>query len=68
MADANDGSFSNKRFNSPSTAVKCGYALKKAAYVVRCQALKEKDLDTKSDIDIFLELYEAQWHDKVTAP
>ena len=46
-------------FKAPSTSVKCGYALKKAAYVVKGQALRKKDMAVKSNIDIFCELYEA---------
>ncbi|XP_028410642.1 uncharacterized protein LOC114533333 [Dendronephthya gigantea] len=44
------------RFKSPSTAAKCGYALKKAAYVVKGQALRRKDMEAKNDVDLFLEL------------
>lgn len=57
-----------KQFKSPSTAIKCGYSMKKAALVLRGQALRAKHLDLKNDIDIFLELYEAEWGDKITAP
>ncbi|CAB4013410.1 Hypothetical predicted protein [Paramuricea clavata] len=55
------------RFKAPSTAVKCGYALKKAAFVVKGQALRNKDMATKSEIDLFLELYETEWSAKVTS-
>jgi hypothetical protein len=55
------------RFKAPSTAVKCGYALKKATFVVKGQALRNKDMATKSEIDLFLELYETEWSAKVTS-
>ena len=55
------------RFKAPSTSAKCGYALKKAAYVVKGQALRKKDMAVKSNIDLFLELYEAEWSRKVTS-
>ena len=55
------------RFKASSTSAKCGYALKKAAYVVKRQALRKKDMATKGNIDIFLELYEAEWSKKVTS-
>ena len=53
------------RFKAPSTSAKCGYALKKAAYVGKGQALRKKDMAVKSNIDLFLELYEAEWSRKV---
>ena len=46
-----------KQFLRPSTSVKCGYMLKKAAEVLRGQALRNKDIHTKDDLDMFLELY-----------
>ena len=55
------------RFKSPSTSAKCGYALKKAAFVVKGQALRKKDMETRNNIGIFLELYEAEWSKKVTS-
>ena len=66
--EANDGTSSKKNFKSPATSVHCGYELKKAAIIIRCQALREKDMEKKSDIDVFLQLYEAEWHDKVSTP
>jgi hypothetical protein len=53
-------------FKSPLTAAKCGYALKKAAFVVKGQALRKKDMVAKNNVDIFLELYEGEWSAKVT--
>ena len=38
---------------------------KKTAYVVKQEALRKKDMATKGNIDIFLELYEAEWSKKV---
>ena len=54
------------RFKDPSTSDECGYALKKAAYLVKGQALRKKDMLKKRNIDLFLELYEAEWSKKVT--
>ena len=48
-----EGSLANKHFKSPSTAVKCRYTLKKAATTIRGQALREKDMEKKNDIDVF---------------
>jgi hypothetical protein len=66
--ERNDGSSSKKTFRAPATAIHCGYELKRAAVVIRCQALREKNMEKKDDIDVFLQLYEAEWHNKVTAP
>jgi hypothetical protein len=66
--EENDGSSSKKRFKAPATAVHCGYELKRAAMILRCQALREKDIGKKDDVDIFLQLYETEWHIKVTMP
>ena len=60
------GGYSDDCFKAPSTSAKCGYALEKAAYVVKGHALRKKDMVTKSNIDLFLELYEAEWSKKVT--
>lgn len=54
------------RFKAPSTAAKCGYVLKKAAFVVKGQALREKDMAEKSDVDLFMELYEGECSAKAT--
>ena len=62
-----DSSSTVGRFKAPSTSAKCGYVLKKAAYVVKGQALRKKDMATKANVDIFLELYEAEWGKKVTS-
>ena len=53
-------------FKSHSTAAKCGYALKKAAFAVKGKALRKKDMEAKKDVDLFLELYEGEWSAKVT--
>ena len=45
--EENDGSSPKKIVSSPATAVACGYELKKAAIIIRCQALREKDINTK---------------------
>lgn len=63
-----EGSLANKHFKSPSTAVKCGYTLKKAATIIRGQALREKDMEKKNDIDVILQLYDAEWGEKITSP
>lgn len=54
------------RLKASSTSAKCGCALKNAAYVVKRQALRKKDMVKKSNIDLFLELYETEWTHKVT--
>ena len=66
--DENDGSTAKKVFKSPATAVHCGYELKRAALLLRSQALRKKDMTAKEDVDLFLQLYEAEWHNRVVAP
>ena len=36
--------------------------------IVRCQALRKMDLGKKNEIDIFLQLFDAEWHNRITAP
>lgn len=62
------GSLANCQFKTPSTAAKCGYALKKAALIKKGQALRSTDMNTKNEINCFLELYEGEWAKKVTNP
>ena len=57
-----------KAFKAPGTAVHCGYELKRAAVIIRCQALREMDLSKKDEIDVFLQLFDAEWPNRVTAP
>ena len=57
-----------KSFKAPGTAIHCGYELKRAAMIVCCQALRKINLDKKNEIDIFLQLFDAEWHNRVTAP
>ena len=57
-----------KHYTSPSTSIKCGYALKKAALILRGQALRNVDMTRKREIDMFLELYDAEWGGKITTP
>ena len=64
----NDGRSSSKTFKAPGTAVHCGYEIKRAAVIVRCQALRKMDMKKKEEIDVFLQLYDAEWHNKVTTP
>ena len=45
---SDDSSTTVDRFKSPSTLAKCGYALKKAAFVVKGQALRNKKQKTTS--------------------
>lgn len=66
--EENDGSSSKRTFKAPGTAVHCGYELKRAAVIVRCQALREMDVSKKDEIDVFLQLFDAEWHNRVTAP
>ncbi len=58
---------STDRFKAPSTSAKCRYALKKAAFVVKGKALREKDMERKNNVDLFMELYEGEWSGKVTS-
>ncbi|XP_028413938.1 uncharacterized protein LOC114536789 isoform X2 [Dendronephthya gigantea] len=53
---------------APATSVHCGYEPKKAAVIIRCQALREQDAQKKSDIDNLLQLYDAEWHDRISRP
>jgi hypothetical protein len=64
----NDGSSSKKSFKAPGTAVHCGYEIKRAAVIIRCQALREMDMKKKDEIDVFLQLFDAEWHNRVTTP
>jgi hypothetical protein len=66
--DESDGSTAKKKFKAPATTVHCGYELKRAALIVRCQALREKNMKKKKTVDMFLELYELEWHNLVVAP
>ena len=45
-----------------------GYELKRAAIIIRCQELRDKDMDKRDDIDCFMQLYQAEWHSKVASP
>ena len=54
------------QYKSPSTALKLGYALKKAAYIVRGQAIRSRDLSVQKDVDDFLKLHEQEWADKIS--
>ena len=54
------------QYKSPSTALKLGYALKKAAYIVRGQAIWSRDLSVQKDVDDFLKLHEQEWADKIS--
>ena len=56
-----------KYYTSPSTSIKCGYALKKVALILRGQALRNADMTRKREIDMF-ELYDAEWGGKITTP
>ena len=63
----------------PSTSAKCGYALQKAALVVKGKASgkrescvcgkkeREQDMERKNNVDLFMELYEGEWSGKVTS-
>lgn len=55
------------RFKAPLTSSKCGYALKKGVFVVKGKALREKDMERKNNMDLFMELYEGEWSGKVTS-
>ena len=45
--DESDGTSSKKNFRAPATAIHCGYELKRASVIIRCQALREKDMEKK---------------------
>jgi hypothetical protein len=66
--EENDGSTSKKTFKSPATTVHCGYELKRAALILRGQALREMDMKMQENSDRFLQLYETEWHNRVAAP
>ena len=57
-----------KQYKSPSTSIKCGYALKKAALILRGQSLRDADMEGKKEVDMFLELYDSEWGGKITTP
>ena len=65
FVESEDGT---KQYKSPSTSIKCGYILKKAALILRGQALRNADMAWKKEIDMFLELYDAEWGGKITTP
>ena len=65
FTESKDGT---KDYKCPSTSIKCGYALKKAALILRGQSLREANLERKKEIDMFLELYEIEWGEKITTP
>ena len=43
----NDGRLSSKTFKAPGTAVQCGYEIKRAAVIVRCQTLRKMNMKKK---------------------
>ena len=63
-----DGALANRQFKSPSTAGKCGYSLKRAALILKGEALRDTDMAKLNDITSFLELYEGGWGNKVANP
>lgn len=65
FVESEDGS---RQYKRPSTSIKCGYALKKAALILRGQSLRDADMKRKGEIDMFLELYDAEWGEKITTP
>ena len=42
--------------------------VKKASLILKGQALRDADLDRKTEIVLFLELYQAEWAEKITTP
>lgn len=54
------------RYKSPSTSLKLGYALKKAAFIVRGWAIRSRDAATQKDVDDFLKLYDQDWSETIT--
>ena len=44
FVEAEDGT---KEYRSPSTSIKCGYALKKAALILKGQSLRDADVERK---------------------
>ena len=45
----------------PSLALRLGHAIKKAAMILRGIALRQKDAELKQNVDMFLELLDAEW-------
>ena len=58
----------NKSFKSPSTSIKCGYALKTTCLILRGKALREWQQERKLELDNFMELYETEWGSRISAP
>lgn len=54
-------------YSSRSTALKIGYAIKKAALIACGKALKERDFTAKKDVDSFLQPYELEWNDSISS-
>ena len=58
----------SKSFKSPSTLVKCGYALMTMAKILQGKALRDCNMGQKRELDNFLEFYETKWAKKITSP
>ena len=55
------------QYEKPSSALKLGYAIKKAAFIVQGQAIRARDPSTMKDVEDFLRLYDGEWADKISA-
>ena len=55
-----------REYTSPSTALKLGYAIKKAAYIVRGQAIRNRDTTVQTNVEDFLKLHEQEWAEKIS--
>ena len=51
----------------PSLALRLGHAIKKAAMILRGIALRQKDAELKQNVDMFLELLDAEWSIKISS-
>ena len=54
-------------FERPSLALKLGHALKKGAMILRGMALRQKDIENKQNVEMFLELLDSEWSTKISS-
>ncbi|XP_065051974.1 uncharacterized protein LOC135681426 isoform X6 [Rhopilema esculentum] len=54
-------------FEKPSLALKLGHALKKGAMILRGMALRQKDIESKQNVEMFLELLDSEWSTKISS-
>lgn len=56
-----------KTFNKPSLALKAGQLLKKLADLKKGQAIRASDMEMKTDVSNFIDLYEGEFKDDVSS-